>query len=256
MTATRIISIGLALGAFTPATRCQQSTTTSGRAEPPPWILVFSKAAGFRHAAIPDAVAAVESLGTALGFGVQSAEDAAVFTDSSLANFDAVIFLLTTGDVLDSAQQAAFERFVESGKGYVGVHSAADTEYEWAWYGGLVGAYFASHPAIQEAVVQVVDREHPATAHLPEEWRRRDEWYNYRAAPTGVRVLAVLDESTYEGGTQGTDHPIAWSHAYDGGRAFYSGLGHTEESWRDPLFLDHLLGGIEYAVGRPVRAGR
>ncbi len=130
------------------------------------------------------------------------------------------------------------------------MHSAADTEYEWAWYGKLVGAYFKSHPRIQDATIEVEDRKHPATAHLDEKWERRDEWYSFRKNPRGeVRVLLALDGKSFEGGEMGADHPIAWYHEFDGGRAFYTALGHTNESYREEAFLRHLLGALRWAAG-------
>lgn len=213
-------------------------------------VLVFSKTAGFRHDAIPDGVAAVKKLGESGGFAVEATEDAAAFTKRNLRRYDAVVFLSTTGDVLDPAQQRAFEGYIRHGGGYVGIHAAADTEYDWAFYGGLAGAYFQSHPAIQPATVMVEDRAHPATSELPPTWNRTDEWYNYRSDPRDrAHILASLDESSYTGGTMNGDHPIAWCQDYQGGRAFYTGLGHTKESYADPAFRSHLLGGIRYAIG-------
>lgn len=215
-------------------------------------VLVFTKTAGFRHASIPDAEQALHRLGSRNGFAVDATEDAAAFSDASLARYDAVVFALTTGDVLDDRQQAAFERYIRRGGGFVGIHSAADTEHGWAWYLGLVGAEFRSHPAIQPATIAVTDARHPSTIRLPRSWRRQDEWYNFVANPRGVvRVLCVLDESTYAPGkgAMGADHPIAWSHSYAGGRAWYTGGGHTEAAYAEPSFLQHLLGGILWATG-------
>jgi type 1 glutamine amidotransferase len=215
-------------------------------------ILVFTRTAGFRHESIPDAVAAVRLLGAESGFGVDATEDPGAFTDAGLSAYDAVVFLLTTGDVLDDAQQGAFERYIRNGRGFVGVHSASDTEYGWPFYGELVGAPFAGHPAIQPATVRVVDRVHPSTRSLPSSWPRVDEWYNFAFNPRPkVQVLATLDEATYSGGTMGADHPIAWCRFVFGGRAFYTALGHTSESYAEPLFLAHLLGGIQFAAGYP-----
>ncbi|MDF4252623.1 ThuA domain-containing protein [Streptomyces sp. WMMB303] len=213
-------------------------------------VLVFSKTAGYRHESIPDGIAAVRELGAEHGFTVDATENAAAFTPKKLARYDAVVFLSTTGDVLGPRQQAAFEEYIGDGGGYVGVHAAADTEYDWEWYGGLAGAYFASHPAIQPATVRIEDRAHPATAQLGADWERTDEWYNYRSDPRAhARILASLDEDSYTGGTMGEDHPLAWCQEYTGGRAFYTGAGHTRESWADPAFRAHLLGGIRYATG-------
>ncbi|CDR14772.1 hypothetical protein GCM10022420_082690 [Streptomyces iranensis] len=215
-------------------------------------VLVFSKTAGFRHDSIPDGIAAIRQLGTQAGFAVDATEDAAAFTPGNLARYAAVVFLSTTGDVLGTGQQTAFEGYIAAGGGYAGVHAAADTEYDWPFYGGLCGAWFQSHPAIQQATVKVEDHAHPATAHLGDTWVRTDEWYNYRTNPRGtatVHVLASLDESSYSGGTMNGDHPISWYQAYKGGRAFYTGLGHTKESYAEPAFRQHLLGGITYAMG-------
>ncbi|MFE0170939.1 ThuA domain-containing protein [Streptomyces sp. NPDC059002] len=217
-------------------------------------VLVFSKTAGFRHDSIPTGIATVKELGAANGFAVDATEDAAAFTDTNLAKYDAVIWLSTTGDVLNAGQQTAFEKYIRGGGAYVGVHAAADTEYDWPFYGRLAGAYFQSHPAIQPAKIHVEDHAHPATAHLGTgTWDRTDEWYNYRANPRDkARVLASLDESSYTGGTMSGDHPIAWCQSSvegGAGRSFYTGGGHTKESYAEPAFRQHLLGGIRWAVG-------
>lgn len=216
-------------------------------------ILVFSKTAGFRHDSIPAGIAAIRQLGTANGFAVDATEDAGAFTTQNLAQYQAVVWLSTTGDVLNAAQQTAFESYVNGGGGYVGVHAAADTEYDWPWYGSLVGAYFSSHPAQQQASVIVEDRTSDSTAHLPATWSRFDEWYNYRTNPRGaVNVLMRLNESSYSGGTMGADHPITWWHDVGAGRAWYTGLGHTIESYSDALFTRMLLGGIRVAAKAPL----
>ncbi|MFD3324571.1 ThuA domain-containing protein [Streptomyces sp. NPDC058701] len=219
-------------------------------ADPAYRVLVFSKTAGFRHSSIDDGVAALRGLGTANNFTVDATEDAEAFTTANLAKYRTVVFLSTTGDVLNTAQQTAFEQYVQGGGGYVGLHAAADTEYDWPFYEGLAGALFHSHPAVQSATVRVEDRAHDATAHLGSTWQRTDEWYNYRTNPrTGAHVLASLDESSYAGGNMAGDHPIAWCKDYRGGRAFYTGGGHTDESYTEPAFLRHLLGGIRWAAG-------
>jgi type 1 glutamine amidotransferase len=213
-------------------------------------ILVFSKTAGFRHSSIDEGIAAIRTLGSQNGFAVTATEDANQFTTANLSQYQAVVWLSTTGDVLNATQQTAFESYIRGGGGYVGVHAASDTEYDWAWYGGLVGAYFASHPANQQARVRQEDRAHPSTAHLPSTWTRTDEWYNYRTNPrSSVKVLANLDESSYSGGSMGGDHPITWCHNYQGGRSWYTGMGHVEESYTDANFTRMLLGGIQWAGG-------
>ncbi|MBC7272904.1 MAG: ThuA domain-containing protein, partial [Streptomyces sp.] len=226
------------------------AVSQSEEASKDPRVLVFSKTAGFRHDSIPEGVAAVRELGDSGGFTVDATEDAGAFTARNLRKYDAVVFLSTTGDVLNPSQQRAFEGYIRKGGGYVGIHAAADTEYDWAFYGGLAGAYFQSHPQIQPATVEVEDRAHPATAGLEKAWTRTDEWYNYRSNPREhAHVLASLDESSYTGGTMQGDHPIAWCQNYQGGRAFYTGGGHTKESFAEPAFRQHLLGGIKWTIG-------
>jgi type 1 glutamine amidotransferase len=219
-------------------------------ADPQFTLLVFSKTTGFRHDSIPQGIAAIEALGAEHGFAVDRTEDAMRFNDADLARYKAVLFLSTTGDILDTDQKSAFERYIRSGGGFVGIHSASDTEYQWPWYGRLVGAWFANHPQIQRATVHVADPGNPSTKGLPSSWERTDEWYNFRSNPRGaVRVLTTLDETTYRGGTMGADHPIAWCQAVDGGRSWYTAMGHTTESYGEPLFRLHLLGGIQSAAG-------
>ncbi|MGW6227715.1 ThuA domain-containing protein [Cellulosimicrobium cellulans] len=218
--------------------------------EPAARLLVFSKTAAFRHGSIPDGIAAIERIGSERGIEVDATEDAAAFTPENLATYDAVVFMSTTGDVLDDGQQAAFEEYIRSGGGYVGVHAASDTEYTWPWYGELVGAWFSGHPAVQEATLHVEDPTHPSTAHLPQRWERTDEWYSFRENPRGdVHVLMTLDETTYEGGQMGNDHPAAWCQYHEGGRSWYTALGHTPESFVEPAFVEHLTGGLLWATG-------
>ena len=216
---------------------------------PPPRVLVFSKTAAFRHRSIEVGVGAIRKLGRERGFSVDATEGASVFAEGTLRNYGVVVFLSTTGDVLDASQQANFERFIQAGGGYVGIHAASDTEYGWPWYGRLVGAYFVGHPEIQQATLRVDDPDHPATNHLQPIWTRTDEWYDLRYTSSDVRVLLTIEEDSYEGATTGDPHRMSWSHEYDGGRAFYTALGHTTESYSDPAFLGHLAGGIEYALG-------
>jgi type 1 glutamine amidotransferase len=224
------------------------------RLEPQPVaarVLVFSKTAGFRHTSIEPGIAAIRGLGAANGFEVDATEDAGQFTSANLGRYRAVVFLSTTGDVLNGAQQAAFMDYIRHGGGFAGIHAAADTEYGWPWYGDLLGARFARHPAPAEARIEVEDRDHPSTRTLPDPWNRFDEWYDFQSNPRsrGVTVLLRLDEASYPGGQMGSDHPIAWYHELDGGRAWYTAGGHTDTSFSEPSFRAHLLGGIRYAAG-------
>lgn len=212
-------------------------------------VLVFCKTAGFHHNSIAEGKLALIKLGEENKFGVDTSADAAVFTKDNLQQYKAVIFLSTTGNILDETQQAAFEQYIRSGGGFVGIHAATDTEYDWPWYGRLVGAYFKSHPATQEATLQIVDNKHMSTKHLPARWTRKDEWYNFKWMSDSVHVVMTIDETSYTGERMGTTHPMAWYHEFDGGRAFYTELGHTKESFTsDPLYLQHVLGGIQWVL--------
>lgn len=231
------------------AVSCNQT-----RYDVPPRILIFSKTAGFRHASIPVAVKAVQDLCAQNGILAEATEEAAVFNEPNLKRYAAVIFLSTTGDVLDQYQENAFERYIQAGGGFVGIHAATDTEYGWGWFTGLVGAQFESHPEIQSANLLVKNHQHPSTRHLPNEtWNRKDEWYNFKKINPNTQVLLTIDESSYQGGKNGEHHPMCWHHTYDGGRAWYTAGGHTEEAYAEPDFLQHLLGGITYAIGKNKR---
>ncbi len=217
-----------------------------------PRVLVFSKTMGFKHASIPKGIEAIQKLGVENNFVVDTTKNAELFDDETLMQYSTIIFLSTTGDVLNAKQEAAFERYIQAGGGFVGVHAATDTEYDWNWYGKLVGAYFSSHPqGTPEADFIIKDKNFGATSFFQDSvWRRTDELYNYKKLNPDVKVVMTLDEKSYEGGTNGDHHPISWYHEYDGGRAFYTGLGHTDESFSEELFLKHLLGGIQYAIGK------
>ncbi|MEL6122110.1 MAG: ThuA domain-containing protein [Bacteroidota bacterium] len=217
----------------------------------PDRLLVFSKTEGFRHASIPAGIKSIQSMGVENGFEVVTTEDASMFTTKELKNFNAVVFLNTTGDVLNPSQEQEFKRFIQAGGGFVGIHAAADTEYDWPWYGELVGAYFNGHPNdpnVRTASIEKTEHKHICTDHLPQRWERTDEWYNFKSISPHITSLLNLDETSYEGGTNGDNHPIAWIHEFDGGRAFFSGGGHTDESYEEEAFKQHLLAGIQWAM--------
>lgn len=253
----RVALVGVAMLIGSLAMTAGRAQTAAPAAAPPTQdaaakrdrLLVFSKTAGFRHQSIPDGIKALREI---LGgrYEIDASEDSAVFTADNLKRYRAVVFLSTTGDILNDEQQKAFEGYIRAGGGYAGVHAAADTEHTWPWYGDLVGAYFKTHPEIQPATIKVEDRTHRSTRMLPAEWRRTDEWYVYNRNPRGrVRVLASLDDSTIKGATMDGDHPIAWFHEFQGGRSWYTGGGHTSESFTEDLFRKHLEGGILWAAG-------
>lgn len=219
-------------------------------------VLVFSKTSGFRHESIPAGIDLVTQLGAKHGFAVDSTEEAGWFSDQILDQYAAVVWLNTTHDVLSSAQESAFRRYIESGGGFAGVHSAADTEYGWPWFGTLLGggAWFKSHPEVQEAGLDVEDRDHPSSRHLPLRFSMSDEWYNFQHNPRdSVSVLIAIDETTYEPGLDAMgDHPVAWYHEIAAGRSWYTNMGHEIETYADPGFQQHLLGGILWVAGRIV----
>ena len=233
------------------ASLCSLALLVAGAASAAPAperVLVFSKTAGFRHASIPTAVATLRQLATEAGLSSDSSEDAADFTAANLARYRVVVFANTTGDVLDAAQQQTLEEFVRKGGGFVGVHSAADTEHEWPWYGRLVGAHFRGHPPGLQATRVQPERDGRASGAA---WPIRDELYNYRSNPRGqVRIAATVDERLYEGGDMGADHPITWCHAFDGARSWYTGLGHDAAVYADPNFLAQLRRGLRYAAAQ------
>ncbi|MDN3587694.1 ThuA domain-containing protein [Pedobacter aquatilis] len=214
-------------------------------------ILVFSKTKGFRHNSIETGKLAIMQLGLKNNFDVDTTENADAFSEENLKRYASVIFLSTTGDVLNDNQQTAFEKYIEAGGGYVGVHAATDTEYDWPWYGKLVGAYFISHPEVQIARFVIKDKKHKSTKFFTDSvWMHKDELYNFKDINPDIKVLITIDEASYKGGKNGNFHPFSWYHSYDGGRAFYTSMGHTKESWGEEKFLNHLLGGIKYAIGK------
>lgn len=225
----------------------------SESASAPDGLLVFSKTAGFRHQSIEAGQAALTKMAKEKGFPVEFTEDAATFTNANLSKFGAVLFLNTTGDVLDEEQQAAFERYIQAGGGYVGVHAATDTEYDWPWYGRLAGAYFLDHPSVpsnvQEGTFHVLEKDHWATQGMPDTFSRTDEFYAFKDISPNITPLLEIDETTYEGGSNPDFHPMSWYQEFDGGRSFYTAMGHTDETFSEELFLNHLYAGINYAMG-------
>ena len=231
-------------------TGCQPASSQDFR------VLVFSKTAGFRHDSIPRGVELIRTLGASHGFGVDHTEDGSRFTRRALARYRVVVFLNTTGDVLGRRQQAAFEAYVRRGGGWVGVHAAADTEYGWPFYGQLLGgAWFLGHPAIQGATLEVDGTPHPSTRHLPAAFSFTDEWYNFQHNPRCcARILLTIDESSYDPGAGAMgDHPVAWYRFVAKGRAWYTNPGHRVETYEDPSFVAHLLGGIRWAARGPAQ---
>lgn len=208
-------------------------------------LLVVTRTAGYRHTSIPDGLRALREIGLVEGFETQAMADATTIDSELLRQFAAVAFLSTSDRILAADERAAFATWLGRGGGFVGIHSASTCEDDWPEFEAIVGARFAHHREVQRGVVTIDDADHPSTASLPQRWPGVDEWYNFQTNPRPrVRVLASIDEATIEGGTMGADHPIAWSGTYGLGRTWYTGLGHTSERYDEPLFRNHLAGGV------------
>src|SRR4051794_22664191 len=264
---------GYAPAGADPAPAASQAATAE-----PYKVLVVGKTLGFRHSHIDDTTNAVIKLGQEHGFTVdvwdppvpgrspgQPALTMATtpFTSAEdLAQYATILFASPVDGtnsqdpasprLLDASELAALQGYIHHGGGYVGLHAATDTMHAVPWYSELSrgSARFRNHPAQQQATMVVEDPNHPSTTMLPKRWSRFDEWYNYTSNPRpDVHVLLTLDESTYSGGSMGADHPISWCQNFEGGRSWYEGAGHVDSSYTDPLFLAHLLGGIEWTAG-------
>ena len=220
--------------------------------------LLFTKTAGYHHESINEGVTAVKALAARHNFGVEWHEDAKKFNHKFLAQFDVIIFLNTTEDILNDEQQNAFKAFIQSGKGFVGIHSASDTEYDWQWYTKLVGRMFHIHPAQQTAMLEVTDSNFPGMEIFPKRFMWTDEWYEFKKEEysKNLKVLLTIDENTYNPNAQWGEkigkgmgyHPISWYQDYDNGRSFYTALGHIPLIYSDPWFLHHIYGGIYWAA--------
>ena len=217
-------------------------------------VLVFSLTRGFHHNSIKEGNQFFLDLGKKEGFAVDTTTNPAKFNEENLKKYNSVVWLSTTGDVLNPAQQADFERYIQAGGGYVGIHAASDTEYNWAWYNDLMGGYFASHPGgkvsnVQKGKMITLDKTFPATAHLPETFEKIDEFYDFKSLKKDIlKFLVKVDESSYQMGKMGDFHPMAWYHEFDGGKAFYSNYGHTPETFVEPLIVEHFWQGLKWSM--------
>jgi len=212
-------------------------------------VLVFSLTTGFRHKSINDGILAIKKLGVENNFDVDTSERVESFTEENLSQYQTLIFLNPTGsNVFNNEQKQALKSYIQNGGGLVGIHAATDFCYEWEWYGKMIGGYFVDHPKVQQAKLVTVKPKDKLVKGMPKTWLHTDEWYNFKSFNKDVNVLVKIDESSYQGGKMNNDHPIVWYHRFDGGRVFYTGLGHTPEAYVDPLFLKQLLAGIKWAM--------
>tara|TARA_B100001057_G_scaffold340879_1_gene341682 strand:+ start:328 stop:939 length:612 start_codon:yes stop_codon:yes gene_type:complete len=197
------------------------------------------------HDSIESGLKLIQNIGSKNNFNVYHSDNSSVITYKNLKSFKTIIFLNTTEEILTDVEQKVMESFIKSGKGFVGVHAAADTEYNWQWYGKLVGAYYRNHPEVMNGKILTIN--HKISNHLDSEWEIEDEWYNFDYVNYDINILLNLDEESYIGGEHPDYHPITWYHEYDGGRSFYTGLGHTKEVYDDERFIKLLEKGILYA---------
>jgi len=221
-------------------------------------VLVYSGSTGYRHASIPAAVAAIKTLGEKAGYVIDTSEDPEVFSADNLAKYKALVLVSNSTDPkkpesewLVGSKRDALVGFLKAGKGVIGLHAAADSHYNWGWYGQMIGGYFDHHPkGTPKGVVTVVDSRHPATAKLPRTLQRNDEWYYYKDFDPTVRVLVTIDPKSIgdSGEADVNPNPLVWCHDFGGGRVFYSALGHTDESWSEPYLVNLMTGALAYAV--------
>ena len=208
-------------------------------------VLVITETKGWIHDSIESGLKLIQNIGNKNNFNVYHSDNSSVITYKNLKEIKTIIFLNTTEEILTDVEQKVMESFIKSGKGFVGVHAAADTEYNWQWYGKLVGAYYRNHPEVMNGKILTIN--HKITNHLDSEWEIEDEWYNFDYVNYDINILLHLDEDSYIGGEHPDYHPITWYHEYDGGRSFYTGLGHTKEVYDDERFIKLLEKGILYA---------
>ncbi|RZL51277.1 MAG: ThuA domain-containing protein [Pedobacter sp.] len=212
-------------------------------------VLVFSLTKGYHHASIADGQIAIKKLGIENNFEVDTTADVKAFTPENLKKYKTLIFLSPTGtSIFSDDEKAAIKQYVNNGGGFVGIHAATDVNYEWEWYGKMIGGFFESHPKIQDAKLDILMPKHKIVKGLPQPWEHKDEWYNFKSVSPDIKVLIKIDETSYQGGKMNNNHPISWFHEFEGGKIFYTALGHTKECYTDPLFLKHLLAGIKWTM--------
>jgi len=222
-------------------------------------VLMITTTRGWHHESLHAGVVAIQQLAARNSFEVALLEDPNGFTDKYVEQFQAILFLNTSGDIFNAEEQKVMERFIKSGKGFVGIHSASDTEYEWDWYTKMVGRMFHIHPAVQTAKMKILDPKFPGLQGFADGKLWTEEWYEFGPEKvTDLTYILGVDEETYnpkadwgaraKGVGMGKVHPLAWYHNYDGGRAFYTALGHLPTNFSEPAFLDHLYAGIFWAA--------
>ena len=225
-------------------------------------VLIFTKnGKGYVHENIAASIAAIQKLGTENGFVADTTTNSALFTDDNLKKYDAIIFSNTNNDVFDTEEQkVAFMRYIQAGGGFMGIHSASGTERKWKWFKLMLGATFLRHPPFQKFTVHVLDKKHPAVKNLAPQWETNDECYYFKEINPAIKVLLVSDISTIKEGDSlkntkpevfGNRYPAAWCQEFDGGRVWYTALGHSKEDYSNATYLAHLLEGLKWVTGKP-----
>lgn len=211
-------------------------------------VLLLTKTAGFRHESIADGVKLFEQHAAEWNIAVTSTESTSNFTTAGLKNIDLIVLLNTTGDIFAEAEQDALQAYIRNGGSLLGIHAATDAEYDWPWYGSMIGGWFSDHPHTQQATCNIAQPNHASMAGLPLQWVRTDEWYNFKGLQPDNNVLITIDESSYVGGKHGTNHPLCWTREFDGGRIFYTAMGHTPASYTEPLYIEHIKGAVNWLL--------
>jgi type 1 glutamine amidotransferase len=212
-------------------------------------ILVFSLTKGFHHASIADGLVAMKKMASENNLVMDTTTNVEAFTTENLKQYQSLVFLNPTGsNVFSDSQKQALKQYLNNGGGFVGIHAATDFCYEWEWYGKMVGAYFEKHPKIQNAKLNIIEPKNKLVKGLPQPWMHTDEWYNFKNVNPDLKVVIQVDETSYTGGTMKNNHPISWYHNFEGGKVFYTALGHTKECYTDPLFLSHVLAGLKWSL--------
>jgi type 1 glutamine amidotransferase len=224
-------------------------------------VLVFTKnGKGYIHENIPSSIAAFQKLGKDHDFEVDTTTDSGIFSDEKMKTYDAVIFSNTNNDVFDTEEQkVAFMRYIQAGGSFMGIHSAAGTERNWNWFKLLLGATFLRHPPFQSFSVQVINKTHPATKKLSTKWETNDECYYFKEINPDVTFLLFSDISNIKEeknsknvrpDTFGNRSPAAWCHDFDGGKAWYTALGHSKEDYSNLTYLAHIIEGLKWLVDK------
>ncbi len=234
---------------------CLVSLAQTKRQKTAKQILLFTKTApgSYRHESIGPGKLAVWKLCQENGIAIDSTENSALFTDANLKKYDAIVFLSANQDVFNAEQEQAFQRYIRAGGGFAGIHAASGVEREWPWYAQLLGGAFVWHTPQQDAIIEIADANHPSTKELPKRWQRYDEWYFFRDMNPNIHVVATLDTTTFKSDRHTAHYPYAWYHEFEGGRSWYTAGGHNASDFADPVFLKHILGGIQYAIGEKKR---